>query len=121
MATTPPVMKMPAEARPGTSMPPAAAAGGAEHALVASPKVAEAGAGTAFGPRVLRLPVEMGVAVPVRGFRVRNLLALAPDQSVESRWSSGIDLPLAVGDVTLAWAEFEVVETKLAVRVTRVA
>ena len=67
------------------------------------------------------MPVELGIAVPVRDFRVRNLLALAPDQLVESQWSSGDDLPLAAGDVTLAWAEFEVVEAKLAARVTRVA
>jgi len=112
-------MKLPADPRRGPSVAPAAAA--AEQALVPSPKAAGAGQGTAFPPRALRLPVELGVAVPVRGFRVRNLLALTPVQLVESRWSSGSDLPLSAGDVTLAWAEFEVVETKLAARVTRVA
>jgi hypothetical protein len=30
-------------------------------------------------------------------------------------------LPLAAGDVQLAWSEFEVLDTKLAVRVTRLA
>jgi flagellar motor switch protein FliN len=59
--------------------------------------------------------------VPVRGFRVRNLLALAQEQLIESQWTSGIDLPLAAGDVQLAWTEFEVVDNKRAVRVTRVA
>jgi flagellar motor switch protein FliN/FliY len=52
---------------------------------------------------------------------VRNLLALAPGQLVASHWNSGNDLPLAVGNVNLAWAEFEVLETKLAARITRVA
>ncbi|MFZ1939160.1 MAG: FliM/FliN family flagellar motor C-terminal domain-containing protein [Terracidiphilus sp.] len=74
-----------------------------------------------FGPRVLRLPVELDVAVPVRGFRVRHLLALTPGQVIESQWANGSDLPLAVRNVQLAWTEFEVVETKLAVRIARVA
>jgi len=30
-------------------------------------------------------------------------------------------LPLAAGEVQLAWSEFEVIETRLAVRVTRLA
>ena len=70
---------------------------------------------------MLRLPVELDVAVPVRGFRVRHLLALTPGQVIESQWANGSDLPLAVRNVQLAWTEFEVVETKLAVRIARVA
>ncbi len=68
---------------------------------------------------VARLPVELDVAVPVRDFRVRNLLALEPGQVIESQWGHGDDVPLAAGDVQLAWSEFEVVDTQLAVRVTR--
>ena len=90
------------------------------HALVPAPRMAEEIEENAFSPRVLRLPVELDVTVPVGDFRVRHLLALAPKQLIESQWASGKDLPLAAGDVRLAWAEFEVVETKLAVRVTRV-
>jgi flagellar motor switch/type III secretory pathway protein FliN len=74
-----------------------------------------------FGTRVLRLPVELDVAVPVREFRVRHLLALSPGQVIGSEWTNGSDLPLAVRDVQLAWTEFEVVETKLAVRIARLA
>jgi flagellar motor switch/type III secretory pathway protein FliN len=70
---------------------------------------------------VARLPVELDVVVPVREFRVRNLLALAPGQLIESQWGHGDDVPLAAGDVQLAWSEFEVVDTQLAVRVTRLA
>jgi flagellar motor switch protein FliN/FliY len=40
---------------------------------------------------------------------------------IESQWSHGEDLPLASGDVQVAWSEFEVVETRLAVRITRLA
>ena len=85
------------------------------------PRQAEEDEEIAFGAEVARLPVELDVAVPVRDFRVRHLLALAPGQVIESQWSHGDDLPLAAGDVQLAWSEFEVVETRLAVRVTRLA
>jgi flagellar motor switch protein FliN/FliY len=70
---------------------------------------------------VARLPVELDVAVPVRNFRVRNLLALEPGKVIETQWAQGVDLPLLAGAVQLAWSEFEVVETELAVRVTRLA
>jgi flagellar motor switch/type III secretory pathway protein FliN len=89
-------------------------------ALVPVPRTAEE-RDPRFGPQVLRLPVEVDVAVPIRGFRVRHLLALEPGQVVESPWNSGNDLPVAARGVTLAWSEFEVVESRLAVRVTRVA
>ncbi len=74
---------------------------------------------TAFGARIARLPVELDVSIPLRGFRVRDLLSLEPGRLVESEWSSGVDLPLAAGAVQLAWSEFEVIETELVVRLTR--
>jgi flagellar motor switch/type III secretory pathway protein FliN len=74
-----------------------------------------------FSPQVALLPVELDVAVPVRDFRVRNLLALEAGQLIESQWGHGEDVPLASGEVQLAWSEFEVVESQLAVRVTRLA
>jgi flagellar motor switch/type III secretory pathway protein FliN len=70
------------------------------------------------GP-VARLPVELDVVVPVREFRVRHLLALEPGELIESQWNYGEDVPLAAGDVQLAWSEFEVLENRLAVRITR--
>jgi flagellar motor switch/type III secretory pathway protein FliN len=74
-----------------------------------------------FSAPIALLPVELDVTVPVREFRVRNLLALEPGQLIESQWGHGDDVPLAAGDVQLAWTEFEVIETQLAVRVTRLA
>ncbi len=74
-----------------------------------------------FGAPVVLLAVELDVAVPVRDFRVRNLLALAPGQLIESQWGNGEDVPLASGAVQLAWSEFEVIDTQLAVRITRLA
>ena len=102
------------------SRPPeaAAAVAGTEKALVASPQL-PVEAIIKLTPPIARLPVELEVAVPVRDFRVRNLLALAPGQVIETQWAHGEDMPLAAGEVQLAWSEFEVVETQLAVRVTR--
>ena len=91
-------------------------------ALVAvTPSDEELGGAVAFSPPVSLLPVELDVVVPVRQFRVRKLLALEPGQLIESQWGSGEDLPLATGDVQLAWCEFEVIDTQLAVRITRLA
>jgi hypothetical protein len=92
-----------------------------EQALVPSAHAPQEGEGIALTPALGRLPVELDVSVPVRGFRVRNLLALEPSQLIESGWGHGEDVPLAAGAVQLAWSEFEVVDTELAVRVTRLA
>lgn len=67
------------------------------------------------------LPVEVEVGVPVREFRVRNLLALEPGQVIESQWNHAEDVPLGAGKVQLAWSEFEVLDAQMAVRVTRLA
>jgi flagellar motor switch/type III secretory pathway protein FliN len=74
-----------------------------------------------FSPTVMRLPVELDVMVPVRNFRVRNLLTLEPGRVIESQWGHGEDVPVAAGEIPLAWSEFEVIETQLAVRITRLA
>lgn len=68
-----------------------------------------------------RLAVELDVSVAVAEFRLRDLLRLAPGQLIETHWASGQDVPLAAGRVQLAWTEFEVVDSTLAVRVTRLA
>jgi flagellar motor switch protein FliN/FliY len=68
-----------------------------------------------------RLPVGLAVAIPVREFRIRNLLAIVAGELIETQWGHGDDLPLSSGDTQLAWSEFEVVDTRLAVRVTRLA
>jgi flagellar motor switch/type III secretory pathway protein FliN len=103
--------------------PPAASenavAATAEQALV--PVTHEEEEIAPINPVLARMPVELDVAVPVRDFRVRNLLALNAGQVVETDWSHGEDMPLCAGDVQLAWSEFEVVDTELAVRVTRLA
>jgi hypothetical protein len=91
----------------------------AEQALVPSPPSIETEMTIPPHSLAARLPVEVEVGIPVRGFRVRNLLALAAGVVVESEWGQGDDMPLATGDVQLAWSEFEVIDTQLAVRLTR--
>jgi flagellar motor switch protein FliM len=93
----------------------------ADQAMVPSPQVPSESAFQSIPARVAGLPVELDVSVPVRDFRVRNLLALTPGDLIESGWGGGEDVPLAAGKVQLTWSEFEVVDTELAVRVTRLA
>jgi flagellar motor switch protein FliN/FliY len=66
-----------------------------------------------------RLPLQLDLKVPLPSFRVHNLLALEKGQVIESAWPHTEDLPLWSGGVHLVWTEFEVVDQKLAVRVTR--
>jgi flagellar motor switch protein FliN/FliY len=90
-----------------------------EQALVPSASSRPQGSSIVLTPALARLPVELDVSVPVRNFRVRNLLALELSHLIESGWGHGEDVPLAAGQVQLAWSEFEVIETQLAVRLTR--
>lgn len=66
------------------------------------------------------LPMQLDVTIPIPRFRVQDLLALEKDAVLESRWIPGDDVPVWCGGVQLVWTEFEVVDQKLAVRVTRV-
>ncbi len=119
MATTHPLPAQTGNPVRGTQAAPALELA-REEALVAAPQ-GVIHAPIALGSAVAGLPVELDVAVPVREFRVRNLLALEVGQVIETRWGHGEDLPLSAGDVQLAWSEFELVETALAVRLTRLA
>ena len=110
-----------AHAQANSPGPPAADSDEVDQALVPSPHELDAEEPSSIPLRVARLPVELDVSVPVRGFRVRNLLTLEPGSLIESDWSHGDDVPLAAGRVQLAWSEFEVIDTELAVRVTRLA
>jgi flagellar motor switch/type III secretory pathway protein FliN len=114
----------PSGGEPPRAAPPPAAAKveAAKPALVSVPEPAEAAElddETRLSSPVARLPVELDVAIPVREFRVRDLLGLTPGRLIQSQWGHGEDVPLASGSVLLAWSEFEVVESQLAVRVTR--
>jgi flagellar motor switch/type III secretory pathway protein FliN len=122
MATTLPLAQ--AESGPGQMLGKVQGNGAgiaAEQGLVPLAHLPQDEANTVFSAAMGRLPVELDVSVPVRNFRVRNLLALEPSDLVETVWEHGEDVPLAAGRVQLAWSEFEVIDTQLAVRVTRLA
>jgi flagellar motor switch/type III secretory pathway protein FliN len=120
MSTIP---QVPAGANRQTVAPGPAVAGEAasQQALVPSPQQHEVSDLIDLTGPVARLPVELDVSVPVRNFRVRNLLALEPGRLIESQWGNGADVPISAGDVQLAWSEFEVIDSQLAVRITRLA
>ena len=95
-----------------------------ENALLASSEIPDAFEDAGLMERQsveARLPVQLDVGIPIRDFRVRSLIALAPGALIESDWGPGEDVPVASADVQLAWSEFEVVDTQLAVRLTRLA
>jgi flagellar motor switch/type III secretory pathway protein FliN len=117
MATTHPLPS------PAAEMPhelaAVAAATAAEQAVTGSSQEREEDDPDELSGPIARLPVELDVALPVHEFRVRNLLALEPGQVIETEWALGVDMPLASGQTQLAWSEFEVIDSQLAVRVTR--
>jgi flagellar motor switch protein FliN len=108
------------EALPGPA-PSSDAGTSSEAALVPSVHPRDQQEGLQLNPRLARLAVELDVAIPVRDFRVRNLLVLEPGQVIETQWQQEEDMPLTAGSVQLAWSEFEVIDSRLAVRITRLA
>ena len=72
-------------------------------------------------PTISALSVKLDAHIPLPGFRIRHLLALQSGQTIESGWQVTEDVPLKVGQVQLCWCEFEVVEQKISLRITRLA
>jgi flagellar motor switch/type III secretory pathway protein FliN len=70
-------------------------------------------------PMISRLPVMLAVTIPLTGFKVRDLLAVSEGQTIETAWAVTRDIPLRAGQVQLGWGEFEVVEQRMALRLTR--
>ena len=71
--------------------------------------------------RLGRMGMRLDVMVRVPLFRVRDLLALEKGTVVETEHDHTQDVPVQSGGALLAWAEFEVVNDGLAVRLTRLA
>lgn len=72
-------------------------------------------------PLLSQMTVVAAAGIPLSGFKIGDLLRLEPGQIVESAWSHTEDIPLKAGRVQVAWSEFEVVEQRLMVRLTRLA
>lgn len=71
--------------------------------------------------RLDRLPMQLDVTVKVQSFRVRDLLAMEAGTVLETIHEHTQDVPVRSGGALLVWAEFEVLDQQLAVRVTRLA
>ena len=72
-------------------------------------------------PLLSRIPIRLSASLPLAGFKIASLLALEAGQVIESGWLSTQDIGLKAGSVQLCWTEFEVVEQRMAVRLTRLA
>ncbi|HET6933577.1 MAG TPA: FliM/FliN family flagellar motor C-terminal domain-containing protein [Candidatus Angelobacter sp.] len=65
------------------------------------------------------LPMQLDVMIPVPSFRVQDLLSIEEGTVLETGWPYTDDVPVWCGGSQLVWSEFEVIDEKLAVRVTR--
>lgn len=72
-------------------------------------------------PAISAFPTLLGVAIPAHELRVRDLLVLRPGQLIVTAWNCTDAVPLAVGPLRLAWGEFDVLNEKIAFRLTRLA
>ena len=71
--------------------------------------------------RVEPLPCLLAIEIPVPEFTVGDLVQLQRGRIIASRWTVGQDVPLRINGVLIAWSEFEVVQNRLAVRLTELA
>jgi len=67
------------------------------------------------------LSCSLVVEFPLPGFTVGDLLRLQKRSVIDSHWHIGTDVPLRVNGELVAYGEFEVVGSQLAVRVTELA
>jgi flagellar motor switch/type III secretory pathway protein FliN len=70
-----------------------------------------------WGP-MLDLVCEVTLELPIPGFTVADLLRLEGGAVLDTKWTQGEDLPLRINGELAAWAEFEVVGGRLAIRIT---
>jgi flagellar motor switch protein FliN/FliY len=71
--------------------------------------------------RIADAPLLFEVRLPIRNLRVKDILAIKKGKVYETEWPGDEDIPAGCGGVQLVWTEFEVIDKKLAVRVTRLA
>ena len=69
-------------------------------------------------PEAQELPCQLSVALHVPHFTVRDLLSLSVNSMVDTQRREGAHVPVMVHGVMVAWAEFDVIDDKLAVRMT---
>ena len=69
-------------------------------------------------PEALALLCKLTVALEVPHFTIRDLLALSANSLVDTRRREGAHVPVTVNGAMVGWAEFDVIDGKLAVRLT---
>ncbi len=80
--------------------------------------VASAGAKPDDWVDALVLPCQLSVEIKVPRFTIRNLLDLRVNSVINSGERHGTHVPLRVNQRIIGWAEFDVVDDRLAVRLT---
>jgi flagellar motor switch protein FliN len=69
-------------------------------------------------PEALGLLCKLSVSLEIPHFTIRDLLALGANSLVDTRRREGAHVPVTVNGVMVGWAEFDVIDGKLAVRLT---
>ncbi len=69
-------------------------------------------------PEALDLTCQLSVALEVPHFTIRDLLSLSANSLVDTRRREGAHVPVIVNGVMVGWAEFDVIDGRLAVRMT---
>jgi len=64
------------------------------------------------------LPCTLTLDLPVKGFTIGDLLTLATGSVIETACHHTSDVPLRVNQLLIGWTEFEVIGSRLAVRIT---
>jgi len=67
------------------------------------------------------LPCHLAIELTIPRVTVGDILRLTPQSVVETQWAQNADVPVRANGQLIAWAEFEGVDEKLAVRITRLA
>jgi len=67
------------------------------------------------------LPCLLTIEIPMPGFTVADLVYLQPGRIITTGWTVGQDVPLRINGELIAWSEFEIVQNRLAVRLTELA
>lgn len=69
-------------------------------------------------PEAQELPCQLSVALEVPHFTIRDLLSLGINSVVDTQRREGAHVPVLVNRIMVAWAEFDVIDGRLAVRMT---
>jgi flagellar motor switch protein FliN/FliY len=71
--------------------------------------------------RVEPLPCLLTIEISVPDFTVADLVHLERGRIITTRWTVGQDVPLRINGELIAWSEFEVMQKRVAVRLTELA